>query len=316
MRIITLNVNGIRSAERKGFARWLARVEPWDVVCLQEIKAGARRRAARAARAAQVRTPRSTRRERKGYSGVAIYAKRAAARSSPASAAASSTPKAATSRRISRDADGHQPVPAVGVERAAPAGVEVPLPRRVPAASREAAQARARDHPVRRLEHRAPADRPQELAQQPEEFRLPARGARVADARVRRARLRRRVPHASTRGPSSTRGGRIAAQAWAKNVGWRIDYQIATPGIAATARAASIYTNRRFSDHAPLDHRLRLRAALTRVAARPRDAAPHQPHARARHQAPARRREPDRPRRAQGRPHRRRTAAASRASSR
>ena len=41
-------------------------------------------------------------------------------------------------------------------------------------------------------------------------------------------------------------------QAWAKNVGWRIDYQIATPGIAAKAHAASIYTNRRFSDHAPL----------------------------------------------------------------
>jgi exodeoxyribonuclease-3 len=41
-------------------------------------------------------------------------------------------------------------------------------------------------------------------------------------------------------------------QAWAKNVGWRIDYQIATPGVAATARAATIYKNRRFSDHAPL----------------------------------------------------------------
>src|SRR5204862_7909963 len=41
-------------------------------------------------------------------------------------------------------------------------------------------------------------------------------------------------------------------QAWTKNVGWRIDYQVATPGIAATARAASIYRNRRFSDHAPL----------------------------------------------------------------
>ena len=27
-------------------------------------------------------------------------------------------------------------------------------------------------------------------------------------------------------------------QAWAKNVGWRIDYQIATPGVAATARHA------------------------------------------------------------------------------
>jgi len=41
-------------------------------------------------------------------------------------------------------------------------------------------------------------------------------------------------------------------QAWAKNVGWRIDYQIATPGIAARALRASIYKRKRFSDHAPL----------------------------------------------------------------
>ncbi|MEP6657484.1 MAG: exodeoxyribonuclease III, partial [Betaproteobacteria bacterium] len=41
-------------------------------------------------------------------------------------------------------------------------------------------------------------------------------------------------------------------EAWAKNVGWRIDYQIATPGIAAREHAARIYTTRRFSDHAPL----------------------------------------------------------------
>ncbi len=41
-------------------------------------------------------------------------------------------------------------------------------------------------------------------------------------------------------------------QAWAKNVGWRIDYQIATPGIAAMAVQASIYKRQRFSDHAPL----------------------------------------------------------------
>ena len=53
-------------------------------------------------------------------------------------------------------------------------------------------------------------------------------------------------------------------QAWAKNVGWRIDYQVATPGIAATARAASIYKNRRFSDHAPLiiDYDFELQIAL------------------------------------------------------
>jgi exodeoxyribonuclease-3 len=41
-------------------------------------------------------------------------------------------------------------------------------------------------------------------------------------------------------------------QAWAKNVGWRIDYQIATPEFAAAAKRCSIYKERRFSDHAPL----------------------------------------------------------------
>jgi exodeoxyribonuclease III len=41
-------------------------------------------------------------------------------------------------------------------------------------------------------------------------------------------------------------------QAWAKNVGWRIDYHVATPGLATKASAASIYKDERFSDHAPL----------------------------------------------------------------
>ncbi|HWT70936.1 MAG TPA: exodeoxyribonuclease III [Oxalicibacterium sp.] len=41
-------------------------------------------------------------------------------------------------------------------------------------------------------------------------------------------------------------------QAWAKNVGWRIDYHVATRGIGTTANAASIYKDERFSDHAPL----------------------------------------------------------------
>ncbi|MET3108081.1 exodeoxyribonuclease-3 [Oxalobacteraceae bacterium GrIS 2.11] len=41
-------------------------------------------------------------------------------------------------------------------------------------------------------------------------------------------------------------------QAWAKNVGWRIDYQITTPGMAAKAKKVAIYKDQRFSDHAPL----------------------------------------------------------------
>ena len=41
-------------------------------------------------------------------------------------------------------------------------------------------------------------------------------------------------------------------QAWANNVGWRLDYHLATPGIAAKAKAEQIYLAQRFSDHAPL----------------------------------------------------------------
>jgi exodeoxyribonuclease-3 len=41
-------------------------------------------------------------------------------------------------------------------------------------------------------------------------------------------------------------------QAWAKNVGWRIDYQVVTPGVGAKVQKATIYKEQRFSDHAPL----------------------------------------------------------------
>ena len=41
-------------------------------------------------------------------------------------------------------------------------------------------------------------------------------------------------------------------QAYAKNVGWRIDYQIATPGIAQKAKSTSVFRDIKFSDHAPL----------------------------------------------------------------
>ena len=41
-------------------------------------------------------------------------------------------------------------------------------------------------------------------------------------------------------------------QAWAKNVGWRIDYQVITPGLANDVIHVDIYRDNRFSDHAPL----------------------------------------------------------------
>lgn len=73
MRIISYNVNGIRAAIRKGFLEWLEK-EKFDIVCLQEIKAHPE----------QVDVPTIERlgyhtywmpAVRKGYSGVAIFSK-------------------------------------------------------------------------------------------------------------------------------------------------------------------------------------------------------------------------------------------------
>ena len=41
-------------------------------------------------------------------------------------------------------------------------------------------------------------------------------------------------------------------RAWDKNVGWRLDYQIVTPGLKDKVKQTTIYKKERFSDHAPL----------------------------------------------------------------
>lgn len=41
-------------------------------------------------------------------------------------------------------------------------------------------------------------------------------------------------------------------QAYAKNVGWRIDYQVVTPDLESKVKSVKIYKDQRFSDHAPL----------------------------------------------------------------
>jgi exodeoxyribonuclease-3 len=50
-------------------------------------------------------------------------------------------------------------------------------------------------------------------------------------------------------------------QAWAKNVGWRIDYQVVTPSLKELIKSVSIYKDQRFSDHAPLliDYNIKVR---------------------------------------------------------
>ena len=74
MRVVTLNLNGIRSAFAKGFPVWLARQRA-DVVCLQEIKAKAADMTARMLNPSG-RYGYFHYAEKKGYSGVGIYARR------------------------------------------------------------------------------------------------------------------------------------------------------------------------------------------------------------------------------------------------
>ncbi len=73
MRIISYNVNGIRSAIKKGFIDWL-KTDPADIICLQEIKAEKDNVEHEAIEALGYHTywfPA----QKKGYSGVAIFTK-------------------------------------------------------------------------------------------------------------------------------------------------------------------------------------------------------------------------------------------------
>src|SRR3979409_673520 len=74
LRIITLNLNGIRSALAKGFPRWLARQRP-DVVCMQEVKAQEADLADLALVPKGDHAYYACCSTKKGYSGVALYSR-------------------------------------------------------------------------------------------------------------------------------------------------------------------------------------------------------------------------------------------------
>jgi len=249
MRIITLNVNGIRSAERKGLARWLSRGELWDVVCLQEIKA-THDDIPRALRAPRQSSAAFFPAHKKGYAGVGLYAK--------------VPPRIATGfGHPEFDAEGRY----LEAHFAALTVINLYLPSGSSGPHRQASKYRFLDAFLPHLAALRRAGREivlcgdWNIAHQPIDLRnwrsnqknsgfLPEERAwlsRVFDELGFVDVFRRLDPRPEQYTWWSNRG-----QAWAKNVGWRIDYQIATPGIAARAQAAKIYKNRRFSDHAPL----------------------------------------------------------------
>lgn len=257
MRLITLNLNGIRSAVNKGFAQWLVRSRA-DVVCVQELKAQADNLTD------EMRAPGAFSgyfhfAERKGYSGVGVYARKAPTKVIEGVG----IPDIDAEGRYLETRFGnlsivsfYLPSGSSSEERLA---VKFSFLKRV-FPKLEALARSGREVIVCgdwNIAHKE-IDLKNWRSNQKNSGFLPEERAwlsRVFDELSLVDVFRRLDQRPEQYTWWSNRG-----QAWAKNVGWRLDYQIATPGIAATARKASIYKDKRFADHAPLiidyDHAL------------------------------------------------------------
>ncbi len=247
MRIITLNVNGIRSAALKGFFEWMPSQNA-DVVCLQEVRALEEQ--------CQVLAPANYHcfyhcAERKGYAGVALYTRR----QPDDSRCGIGIPDIDCEGRYFEARFGHLSV------------VSLYMPSGSAGPDRQAAKYRFMDEflPFLRalraggreyivcgdwnIAHKE-IDLKNWRSNQKNSGFLPEERAWLTGVFQELGFVdvfRQLNPNPDQYTWWSNRG-----QAYAKNVGWRIDYHIATPGIAAKATAESIYKDRRFSDHAPL----------------------------------------------------------------
>ncbi len=249
MRVITLNVNGIRSAARKGFFRWLARQRA-DVVCLQETKAQEHQLDGGGFR------PKGWHAwffdaEKPGYSGVALYCRHEPDRV----VRGFGWPDVDAEGRYLQADFGRLSVASVYV----PSGSSSPERQAVKFDFLErfegflrALRRRRRDYILCgdwNIAHRA-IDLKNWRSNQKNSGFLPEERAwmdrlfgplgyvdafRVVDPR-----------------PEQYTWWSNRGRAWEKNVGWRIDYQVITPRLRAAVRAARIYKAQRFSDHAPL----------------------------------------------------------------
>jgi exodeoxyribonuclease III len=249
MRIITLNLNGIRSASRRGVFPWLKRQRA-DVVCIQELKAQAGDLTPEMGKTGSL-TGFFHFAEKKGYSGVGLYCRRA--------------PDRVIEGIGLRDIDSEGRYVRADFGRLSVISVYLPSGSSGP--HRQAAKFHFMDRFFPCLENLAAEGREillcgdWNIAHKEIDLKnwrgnrknsgfLPEERAwltRVLDELGWVDVFRRVDPRPDQYTWWSNRG-----QAWAKNVGWRIDYQIATPRLAAAAKRVAIYKKHRFSDHAPL----------------------------------------------------------------
>ncbi len=249
MRILTLNCNGIRSARTKGLFDWLPG-QAADVVCLQETKAQEHQLEHADFRPAGWHCHYYDA-EKKGYSGTAVFSRRAPdeVRRGFGVAEFDGEGRYLESRFGNLSVVSlYLPSGSSGPERQASKfrflAAFLPVLREMRASGREYVLCGDWN-----IAHQA-VDLKNWKSNQKNSGFLPEERAWLDEVfgPVGFVDAFRRVNAAAEQYTWWSNRG----QSWAKNVGWRIDYQIATPGIGATARAASIYKDQRFSDHAPL----------------------------------------------------------------
>lgn len=249
MRIISANVNGIRSAARKGFIDYLAQAQA-DIVCVQELKAQA------VDMDDDMKQPQGMHgvwhtAEKRGYSGVAIYSK-----TKPDSVQIGlGWPDFDHEGRYVRADFGSLTV------------ISVYLPSGSSSEERQQAKFRFLDKFLPILQQLYTEQRDVvicgdwNIAHQNIDLKnwrgnqknsgfLPEERAWLTQV-IRQVGWidvwRMLYPEVPGYTWWSNRG-----QAYAKDVGWRIDYQMATPTLAKRARQAFVYKEHKFSDHAPL----------------------------------------------------------------
>ena len=249
-RIITANLNGIRAAARKGFFGWMDRQQP-DIVCVQETKAQEHQLPPEAIDIPEFHTA-FVDAQKKGYSGVAIYAKR-------------------KPERIVRG---------LGIEEYDVEGrfVRMDFADGLSVASLYVPSGTS--GPARQVVKEAFLDRfIGQLVQMKNEGR---RFVVCGDYNIAHRDIDVFDPKSCVRTTGFLpqerawfddvieRVGWVDAfrvvnqevrqfswwsnfpAAWDRNLGWRIDYQLVTPNLAPAVRAASIYKGERFSDHSPV----------------------------------------------------------------
>ncbi len=255
LRIITLNLNGIRSATKKGWLDWLA-AQQADIVCVQEIKAQSADLTAEMRSAAGLNGVFHYA-EKKGYSGVGLYSKNAPERVIEGIGVAEFD---AEGRYLRADWPGlsvislYVPSGSSSPERQAAKFrfMEVFYPHL--RALRAEVEETGREIVLCGDWNIAPTEKDLKnwKSNQKNSGFLPEERAWIGQVKSELGWVdayRQLYPDAEADAYTwwSNRG-----QAWAKNVGWRIDYQIASPGLAARASAATVFKDARFSDHAPL----------------------------------------------------------------